>query len=98
MHLEEMLQDQTMKVRESRDVIMDTLSSIIEHRSAETGQHVLRIRKFTGVLLEDVMYSCPEYELNERAIQVIAEAAALHDIGIIASADTILNKPGRLTD
>ncbi|MSC84448.1 diguanylate cyclase [Eubacterium sp. am_0171] len=98
MHLEEMLQEQTMKVRESRDVIMDTLSSIIEHRSAETGQHVLRIRKFTGVLLEDVMYSCPEYELNERAIQVIAEAAALHDIGKIAIADTILNKPGRLTD
>ncbi|MRN27191.1 HD domain-containing protein, partial [Romboutsia ilealis] len=60
--------------------------------------HVLRIRKFTGVLLENVMYSCPEYELNDRAIQVIAEAAALHDIGKIAIADTILNKPGRLTD
>lgn len=97
MHLEEMVEEQAAKLRESRDVIMDTLSSIIEHRSLETGQHVLRIRMFTKLLLEDVMCYCPEYELNERAIGVIAEAAALHDIGKISIPDTILNKPGRLT-
>ena len=45
MHLEEMVEEQAAKLRESRDVIMDTLSSIIEHRSVETGQHVLRDRK-----------------------------------------------------
>lgn len=97
MHLEEMVEEQATKLRESRDVIMDTLSSIIEHRSAETGQHVLRIRMFTKLLLEDVMRCCPEYELSERAIGVIAEAASLHDIGKISIPDTILNKPGRLT-
>ena len=64
MHLEEMVEEQAAKLRESRDVIMDTLSSIIEHRSLETGQHVLRIRMFTKLLLEDVMCYCPEYELN----------------------------------
>lgn len=53
-HLEEMVEEQATKLRESRDVIMDTLSSVIEHRSAETGQHVLRIRMFTKVLLENV--------------------------------------------
>lgn len=96
MHLEDMLEEQAAKLRESRDVIMDTLSSVIEHRSAETGQHVLRIRMFTKVLLEEVMRSCPEYDLSDRAIGVIAEAAALHDIGKISIPDTILNKPGRL--
>ncbi len=96
MHLEEMVGEQAAKLRESRDVIMDTLSSVIEHRSMETGQHVLRIRMFTKLLLENVMRYCPEYELNERAVGVIAEAAALHDIGKISIADTILNKPGRL--
>ena len=96
-HLEEMVEEQAAKLRESRDVIMDTLSSIIEHRSAETGQHVLRIRMFTKVLLEEVMRCCPEYDLDERVIGVIAEAATLHDIGKIAIPDTILNKPGRLT-
>lgn len=97
MHLEEMVEEQAAKLRESRDVIMDTLSSIIEHRSVETGQHVLRIRMFTKVLLEEVMKCCPEYELNEHSIRVISEAAALHDIGKISIPDTILNKPGRLT-
>lgn len=96
-HLEEMVQEQATKLKHSREVIMDTLSSIIEHRSVETGQHVLRIRMFTKILLEEVMHCCPEYELNERAISVIAEASALHDIGKIAIPDTILNKPGRLT-
>ena len=96
-NLEEMVEEQANKLRESRDVIMDTLSSIIEHRSAETGQHVLRIRMFTKVLLEDVMTFCLEYKLNEHSINVIAEAASLHDIGKIAIPDTILNKPGRLT-
>lgn len=97
MHLEEMVEEQAAKLRESRDVIMDTLSSVIEHRSAETGQHVLRIRMFTKLLLEEVMHRCPEYDLNERNISIIAEAAALHDIGKISIPDTILNKPGRLT-
>lgn len=96
-HLEEMVEEQAIKLRESRDVIMDTLSSVIEHRSAETGQHVLRIRMFTKVLLQDVARCCPEYELNERSIGVIAEAASLHDIGKISIPDTILNKPGCLT-
>ena len=97
LHLEEMVEEQAVKLRESRDVIMDTLSSVIEHRSAETGQHVLRIRMFTRILLEEVMRSCPEYDLNERAIGIIAEAAALHDVGKISIPDTILNKPGKLT-
>ena len=97
LHLEEMVEEQAAKLRESRDVIMDTLSSVIEHRSAETGQHVLRIRMFTKVLLEEVLRSCPEYNLSERAIGVIAEAASLHDVGKISIPDTILNKPGRLT-
>lgn len=97
-HLEEMVEEQASKLRESRDVIMDTLSSVIEHRSAETGQHVLRIRMFTRVLLDDVRRCCPEYDLNERSVGVIAEAASLHDIGKISIPDTILNKPGRLTE
>ena len=97
LHLEEMLEEQAAKLRDSRDVIMDTLSSVIEHRSAETGQHVLRIRMFTKILLEEILRCCPEYNLDERAIGIISEAAALHDIGKIAIPDTILNKPGKLT-
>lgn len=97
-HLEELVEEQAVGLRESRDVLMDALSSVIEHRSIESGQHVLRIRMFTRVLLEDVMHSYPEYGLTDRKIDVIASAAALHDIGKIAIPDVILNKPGPLTE
>lgn len=97
LHLEDMVEAQAIKLRESNEILIDTLSSIIEHRSIETGQHVLRIRKFTKVLLEDIMMSYPEYDLNEQKIGVISSAASLHDIGKISIPDAILNKPESLT-
>lgn len=97
LHLEELVEEQAASLRESKDVLMDALSSVIEHRSIESGQHVLRIRMFTKILLEDVMRSYPEYGLDARKIGIISSAASLHDIGKIAIPDAILNKPGKLT-
>lgn len=97
LHLEDMVDAQAIKLRESNVTLIDTLSSIIEHRSIETGQHVLRIRKFTRVLLKDIMMSYPEYDLNEQKIGIISSAASLHDIGKISIPDAILNKPESLT-
>lgn len=97
LHLEELVEQQALNLQESKNVLMDALTSVIEHRSMESGQHVLRIRMFTKLLLEDVMHSYPEYGLDERKIGVISSAASLHDIGKIAIPDAILNKPGKLT-
>ena len=97
LYLEELVEEQAAKLRESKALLVDTLSSVIEHRSLESGQHVLRIRMFTKLLLQDVMRNYPEYNLDERKISIIASAAALHDIGKIAIPDAVLNKPGRLT-
>lgn len=96
-HQEDIIREQAVTLRNSTDALTDVLSSVIEHRSVETGQHVLRIRLFIRALLEDVMRSYPEYDLDERKIEVIARAATLHDIGKIAIPDAILNKPGPLT-
>ncbi|MCH1983039.1 diguanylate cyclase [Ruminococcus sp. OA3] len=96
-HLEELVEEQAINLRESKAVLMDALSSVIEHRSIESGQHVLRIRMFTKLLLEDVKDNYSEYGLDDRKIDIISSAAALHDIGKIAIPDAILNKPGRLT-
>lgn len=96
-YLETMVQEQADLLRHSNDTIVDALSSIIEYRSVESGQHILRIRHFTKILLEEVARCCPEYGLTERSIAIIASAAALHDIGKIAIPDSILMKPGKLT-
>lgn len=96
-HLEKLVENQSDTIRAANQTMLDTLSSIIEHRSTESGNHVLRIRRFTKILLEAIAGSYPEYELDATTIDIITSAAALHDIGKISIPDHILNKPGKLT-
>ena len=96
-HLEELVEEQSASLRESNSIIIDMLSSVIEYRSLESGQHIQRIRYFTQILLEDVAKSYQEYDLDPHKIQIITDASSMHDIGKIAIPDSILNKPGRLT-
>ena len=97
-HLESLVEEQAAILRHNNDTMVDALSSIIEYRSLESGQHILRIRHFTKILLEQVAKSCSEYGLDERIIGIISSASALHDIGKIAIPDAILLKPGPLTE
>lgn len=96
-HLETLVEEQADTLRRSNDAMVDALSSIIEYRSAESGQHILRIRHFTKILLEELARCCPEYKLSDALISIISSASALHDIGKIAIPDSILTKPGKLT-
>lgn len=95
--LEKAVAEQSETIQRANQVMMDALSAIIEHRSTESGKHVLRIRSFTRILLEEVAKHYPEYGLDEDTIRTIASASALHDIGKISIPDDILNKPGKLT-
>lgn len=95
--LQELAEKQSQTLRHSYDMIVDTLTSIIEHRSLESGQHILRIRGFTKLLLNELSSTRPEYQLTPQQIDLICRASALHDIGKISIPDSILNKPGRLT-
>lgn len=97
LHLEELVEEQAMRLEATNEAITDALSSLIEYRSTESGQHILRIRTFTRLLLQRVGEMCPEYDLDLQKINLIARASAMHDIGKIAIPDSILNKPGKLT-
>lgn len=96
-HLETIVQQQAMQLLHTKETMIDALSAMIEYRSVESGQHILRIRQFTRILLEEVAKSCPEYGLGDAAIAIISSASALHDIGKIAIPDSVLMKPGPLT-
>ena len=95
--LEEQVRLQAKALRQTNDSMVDALSSIIEYRSVESGQHIQRIRSFTRVLLEQLAQYAPEYHLTEDIISIITSASTLHDVGKIGIPDTILTKPGRLT-
>jgi len=96
-NLEDLVTEQARVLYRSNEMMVAALSNIIEHRSLESGQHVMRIRDFTRILLEDMSERWPEYELTNELIGIISSASALHDIGKISVPDAVLNKPGRLT-
>lgn len=73
------------------DSIALTLSTAIEARNLETGEHCRQL----GVLSERM---ASVLGLNERQRMTIRIGGYLHDIGKIGIADAILLKPGRLTD
>lgn len=78
--------------------LLDAISNIVEFRNLESGMHVKRIKGFTKILANHYKELYPESGLTEEKIEIIVRGAATHDIGKIAIPDSILLKPGRLTD
>ncbi|RKI42944.1 response regulator [bacterium D16-51] len=95
---EEEIRAQEKEIRKGNEFIIDALSSVVEFRSAETGEHTRRIKYFTRVLLRYLVNYFPEYGLTPSQVDKIARASALHDIGKVGIPDAVLLKPGRLTD
>lgn len=90
------IKDQADRLRITTTSIIDMLSSVIEFRSGESGQHVRRVRESTRMLLEYLSRNYAEYAMTPEMLDDISDAAAMHDIGKISIPDYILNKPGRL--
>ena len=103
-NMEERLKEQEREIRaqqkllqENNEFMIDTLSTVVEFRSLETGEHIRRIKYFTRILLKYLDKYFPKYGLTKVQIDEIARASALHDVGKIGIPDAILLKPGRLT-
>lgn len=94
---EKEIREQEKKLREGNEFMIEALSSVVEFRSLETGEHVRRIKYFTRIMLKYLMKYFPKYGLTPIQVDEIARASALHDIGKIGIPDAILLKPARLT-
>lgn len=93
---EEVLESQRQMSR-LNEFLVGALGSVVEFRSLESGDHVKRVMKFTKIILEYIKSCYPEYNLTDHQINLISQAAALHDVGKIAIPDDILKAPRRLT-
>lgn len=94
---EQEIRAQEKKLRENNEFMIDALSSVVEFRNLESGEHVRRVKYFTRIMLKYLMKYFPKYNLTAEQIDEIARASAVHDIGKIGIPDSILLKPGRLT-
>ncbi len=63
---------------------------MIEQRDAYTAGHTIRVAQYARKIAEHL-------NIDEEMISKIEKAAILHDIGKIATPDTILLKPGKLS-
>lgn len=96
--LSSQIQEQSSKLREALSQLQITERSSLEAlvvaldaREHETCAHSFRVRAYTSHLARNVNY--PAAEMTELEI-----ASPLHDVGKIAVPDSILLKPGPLTE
>jgi len=97
-HLEDEVRKKTEEVLEmSRTLIITQkeiilrLGDVVETRSHETGNHVLRVSEYAYLLAKLAGMDCG-------AADDLKVASPMHDVGKIGISDLILNKPGKLTD
>jgi putative two-component system response regulator len=88
--LEHQVRIRTAELEASNLQVIYCLARAGELRDDTTGQHVLRVGRYAGVLAREV--GCTESD-----VRLIGLAAQLHDVGKIGIPDAILNKPGKLT-
>ena len=67
------------------------LARAIEYRDGGTGEHISRVARNSKIIAEHL-------GADRDFCRTLYLAAPLHDIGKIGVPDTILNKPGKLTD
>jgi putative nucleotidyltransferase with HDIG domain len=73
------------------DRTLTALMSALDARDRETEGHSLRVSRLTCLLGEEI-------GLSRQQLKALERGALLHDIGKIGITDTILHKPGTLTD
>jgi putative two-component system response regulator len=80
-----------IQLQSSYKASLRTLANAIEDRDNMTGQHVERVNAYAQALAEELNWS-------EESRSALEFGAILHDIGKIRVPDSVLSKPGKLTE
>ena len=79
--------------------IVYTFADLVENRDKNTGGHIDRTVVYFRILMEAMIErKVYDDEIRSWSIDSVASSARLHDLGKIAISDSILNKPGPLTE
>lgn len=104
--LEQMVEEQaneikrnSLKIGHMQEQVIIGMANLIELRDDSTGMHVKNTKRYVEIIA-DRMKKKHLYAdiLTDEYIKNMCKAAPLHDIGKIRIADSILKKPGKLTD
>ncbi len=87
--LEQQVERRTRQLESTRQQLILSLARAAEHRDNDTGNHVIRVGRYTAIIAAAMGY--PPQKLS-----MLEQAAQLHDVGKIGIPDSILFKPGKL--
>jgi HAMP domain-containing protein len=78
---------------------VDGLAKLAESRDPETGDHLLRMSLYSALVATELGRTGRYTErIDVRFVDDLRRFAPMHDIGKVGISDSILLKPGRLTD
>jgi putative two-component system response regulator len=104
--LESLVQEKIREILSAKEEISQAqlativaMSKIAESRDDDTGKHIERVQAFCQIL-SDKMSEYSEYQdvVDAEYMRNLAQASPLHDIGKVGIPDSVLCKPGKLTD
>jgi len=88
-NLEKLAKERTEKIEKTQTEILDCLAYAAEYRDMDTANHTIRVGWYSRIIAE-------KYGFKDDELNLIQQAAPMHDIGKIGISDSILLKPGKL--
>jgi putative two-component system response regulator len=95
LNLERMVMEQTVEIRQTRDIALLTLARLAESRDVATGQHLERMAEYSRRLAEETARE-PDFRITPEFVEQLYKSSPLHDIGKVGIPDSILCKAGPL--
>ncbi len=97
--LEDRVAERTRDLLRAQDATIRAMASLAETRDNETGNHIRRTQNYVLALALHLSRD-PRHagQLDEETIELLYKSAPLHDVGKVGIPDSILLKPGKLTD
>ncbi|HZL34098.1 MAG TPA: response regulator [Tepidisphaeraceae bacterium] len=84
---------------ETRDVAIFAMAKLAESRDPETGGHLERVMNYCRVLAQQLAANGQfKDEINPEYVRLVYTTSPLHDIGKVGIPDSVLLKPGRLSE
>ncbi|MDR0596003.1 MAG: HD domain-containing protein, partial [Clostridiales Family XIII bacterium] len=82
-----------------RNAILCAVADLVEFRDEPTGGHASRTQRYMEIMLMEMAESgVYAAETAQWDFESVIASTQMHDVGKIAISDTILQKPGKLTD
>jgi len=98
-NLEVKVRDKTAEVFSLQNAVLATVADLVEFRDKHTGGHISRTQLFLQKLIDELdREGTYKDDVSKWNMDFFLPSAQLHDVGKIAISDTILNKPGKLTE